>query len=184
VHRLVKTKLPRAESKARIKIERRLREVQARRSKVNDLFEVAVQKYIAPTEAEAIVSCPDERSVHWPLFTSERTAGQGPRNGGFSGLCPFDDAQASSEATSETTNPPVAGQWSGPRQAEAADEGAGPSLHPARERVSSYPPRVGERSTSAGSRNPRWSGVSVPAAPASACGTSQKLSPKIGQTRR
>jgi len=47
VHRLRETKLPRAESLDRNKIKRRLREVQARRSELNDLFEVAVQKYIA-----------------------------------------------------------------------------------------------------------------------------------------
>jgi hypothetical protein len=47
VHPPLKTILPRTESTDRNKIERRLREIQARRSEANDPFEVAVQEYIA-----------------------------------------------------------------------------------------------------------------------------------------
>ncbi len=64
MHPLRKTKLSRTRSKGRNKIERRLREIQTRRFEANALFEVAVQSTLQPAEAEAIVSCPDERSVH------------------------------------------------------------------------------------------------------------------------
>jgi hypothetical protein len=66
----------------------------------------------------------------------------------FLGLCPFDDAQASSESTTFDYSP-VIGKGSLQRGPEAADEGASLGLDAARERASFYPLRVGERSASA-----------------------------------
>jgi hypothetical protein len=165
VHRPWNTKLPRPESKAAIKLSGACERFKARSSEANDLFEVAGAKYIAtdPGLTQSFRALSSELCI-WPLFTSERTAGRGPRNGDFLGLFHFDDAQASYEATSKNYSP-ADGRWN------------------TREPESPYPPRVGERPASR---------IAQPSLERSLCSRNSaiglpeylKSSPEVTQTRQ
>jgi hypothetical protein len=171
VHRLRKTKLPRAESEDRNKIVREAarysgslapseRSVRSRSAKV----------YCNRPRLRHRFVC-QSRTMHPAFVYIRKNRGQGLREGDFSGLCPFDDAQISSETASEATrsgHAPV-GNWSGQRRAGAADEGTGLAIRTAREPTSSYAPRAGKRSASAGHGALAGTEISAPATPASAC---------------
>jgi hypothetical protein len=84
-------------------------------------------QYMQLTEAEASFRG-QERALDPASVPSERAAGQGPCDGGFSGLRPLGDTQASAAAPTGDRSPAI-GQRSEQCPADVAAEGAGPALH-------------------------------------------------------
>src|SRR6202011_3924524 len=77
----------------------------------------------ATDRSRGVVSRAQERAFDPAVVPPEGAAGQGPRPGGLSGLCPLGDTEASAKASAGHRSPAF-GQRSGQRSAVVADGGA------------------------------------------------------------
>jgi len=87
----------------------------------------------ATDRSRGLVSRAQERAIDSAFVSSQGAAGQGPRPGGFSGVCLMGDTEASAAAT-VCDRPTIFGQRSGQRSALLADEGTGIVVHVAERR--------------------------------------------------
>src|ERR1019366_8378040 len=97
------------------------------------LGRTAVVTVHATDRSGGVVPRVEERTLHPAVVPPEGAAGQGPRDGGFSGLCPLGDLEASAQAQARD-RPPALGQRCRQRAAVVPDEGAGTAKHGAKRR--------------------------------------------------